>query len=82
MVNRFEVIKIIADTQYNIIHKDDLERIKSYLFQRGFEVTMKEAETLWSMYSDIHGTNWLIADSPELYKFGEWLYNILNNTRC
>lgn len=82
MVNRFEVIKIIADTQYNIIHKDDLERIKNYLFQRGFEVTMKEAETLWSMYSDIHCADWLIADSLELYKFAEWLYNILNNTRC
>lgn len=81
MVNRFEVIKIIANTQYNITNKDDLERIKSYLFQRGFDVTMKEAEALWSEYSDIHCTDWLIVDSPELYKFVEWLYNLLDTTR-
>lgn len=82
MVNRFEVIKIIANTQYNIIHKDELERIKSYLFHSGFDVTMKEAETLWSEYSDIHSTGWLIVDSIELYKFVEWLNNLLEDMRC
>lgn len=82
MAKIFETIKIIANTQYNITNKDELERIKSYLFHSGFDVTMKEAETLWSEYSDIHSTDWLIVDSLKLYKFVEWLNNLLEDMRC
>ena len=82
MAKIFEAVKIIANTQYNITNKAELERIKNYLFQNGFDVTMKEAETLWSEYSDIHSTGWLIVDSLKLYNFVEWLNNLLEDMRC
>lgn len=79
MVDKYTIINVVANKHYDKEYKEDLKTIKNFLFENGFDVTMREAEVLWSEYS---GDVWLKPDLARLSNILRWLNNLLEDMRC
>ena len=79
MVDKYTIINVVANKHYDKEYKEDLEKIKSFLFENGFDVTMREAEVLWSEYC---GDVWLKPDLARVSGLLRWLNNLLEDMRC
>jgi len=40
-------------------HKNDLEKIRGVLLDRGYETSLSECENLWELYSDSMCAGWM-----------------------
>lgn len=79
MVDKYTIINVVANKHFDKEYIEDLKTIKNFLFENGFDVTMREAEVLWSEY---YGDVRLKPDLARLSNILRWLNNLLEDMRC